>query len=277
MSDYAHPKTLVTTDWLANHLQDPNLRIIEMDLTSEIYDQGHLPGSIFWDGTTPMKPNFQVNFEPTAIKQLMAKSGINNNTTVVAVHHNFTATSGFIFWLLKVIGHDDVRILDGGRQKWIENGYPLTTETTVIKPTSYQVNSFDDNLHVPLPQVQQSLHDPNTIILDVRTPREYSGEIFMMNPPTAEERGGHIPEAIHLYYELAHNKDGTFKSAEELRQIYSSKGITSDKLIIPYCAVGARSAHTWFILKYLLGYPHVKNYDGSWNEWSRIADLPIEK
>ncbi|WP_036487376.1 sulfurtransferase [Myxosarcina sp. GI1] len=276
MSDYTHPE-LVTTDWLAHHLEDPRVRIIEMDLNPEAYQRGHLPGSVFWDGTAPMKPNFQIDFEPTAIEQLMAKSGVDNHTTVVAVHGNFTATSGFIFWLLKVIGHADVRILDGGRQKWIEDGYPLTTEKTVIEPTNYQVKSFDNNLRVLLPQVEESLHDSNTVILDVRTPQEYSGEVYMMNPPTADERGGHIPGAISLYYELAHNKDGTFKSVEQLREIYSSKGITPDKLIIPYCAVGARSAHTWFILKYLLGYPKVKNYDGSWNEWSRTPDLPVEK
>lgn len=275
MSDYAHPETLVNTEWLAKHINDPQVRIIEMDLSPEAYDRGHLSGAIFWNATAPFKPNFQVDFEPTAIEKLMAESGINNDTTVVAVHGGFAATSGLIFWLLKVFGHADVRILNGGRPKWIQDGYPVTEETTVIEPTNYRAKSPNNNLHIPLVAVKQSLNKSDRLILDVRTPQEYSGELFMMNPPTQNERGGHIPGAINLYYELAHNEDGTFKSAKQLQQIYSAQGVTPNKLIIPYCAVGARSGHTWFILKYLLGYPNVKNYDGSWNEWSRISDLPV--
>lgn len=276
MSNYAHPETLVDTNWLLEHLDDPHVRIIEMDLSPEAYEKGHLPGAIFWNVNAIFKPNFRVNFEPTAIEKLLENSGISNDTTVVAVHGDFIATSGLIFWLLKVFGHADVRILNGGRQKWIQDGYPLTTETTTVKLANYQAKSPNSSLSIPLAEVKQSLNKSNSIILDVRTPQEYQGELFMMNPPTNGERGGHIPGAVHLYYELAHNDDGTFKSVSELQEIYHSQGVTPDKLIIPYCAVGGRSGHTWFILKYLLGFPHVKNYDGSWNEWSRIFDLSIE-
>lgn len=276
MSNYKHPETLVDTDWLAKHLNDPHVRIIEMDLSPEAYEKGHLPGAIFWNTTAIFKPDFRIDFEPTAIEQLLANSGINNNTIVVAVHGGFIATSGLIFWLLKVFGHADVRILNGGRQKWIQDGYPLTTEKTIVKPANYQTKSPNHSLRIPLAEVKQSIDKSNSIILDVRTPQEYSGELFMVNPPTENERGGHIPGAISLYYELAHNDDSTFKSVEQLQEIYSQQGVTPDKSIIPYCAVGGRSGHTWFILKYLLGFPHVKNYDGSWNEWSRIPDLSIE-
>lgn len=293
MSQYTHPETLVDTQWLSEHLADPNICIIEMDLNSQLYDSGHIPGSILWDASKLQKPDFSINLDPNAIEALLSNSGVGKDTTIVAVHGSFAATSGFIVWLLKLCGHTDVRILNGGRSKWIEDGYPLTTETTIVTPTKYQVKSLDASLRISLAEVQKSIDKSDLegicsaaspvsanidrVLLDVRTPQEYSGELFMTNPPTENERGGHIPSAVNLYYEFAHNDDGTFKSGAELEQIFREKGITPDKLIIPYCAVGARSGHIWFILKYLLGYPKVQNYDGSWNEWSRRSELPIEK
>ena len=277
MLNYAHPETLVDTQWLSQHLDDPNVRIIEIDLNQESYDQGHIPGSIFWQAMKPFKSYFRVNFDPVAIAELLGNIGISNDTTVVAVHGGYIATSGFTFWLLKVFGHDHVCILNGGRKKWTMDGYDLTTEIKVPAKTKYQAKSPDYDLHISLAELQKSIEHKGCTLLDVRTPEEYAGEIFMMNPPTENERGGHIPGATNLYYELAHNDDDTFKSFQELKELYEKQDITAEQLIIPYCAVGGRSGHTWFILKYLLGYPNVKNYDGSWNEWSRIADLPIAK
>ena len=276
MSQYAHPETLVDTQWLSEHLDDPNIRIIEIDLSPESYNKGHIPGSIFWNAMTPLTPDLRFNFDPTAMEQLLGNSGISNNTTVVLVHDSYIATSGCIFWLLKVFGHDDIRILNGGRKKWTMDGYSVTEEVTVVEPKKYHAQSPQENLRITLEELQKLRAKNDCKLLDVRTPEEYRGEIFMMNPPTENERGGHIPGAINLYYELAHNDDSTFKSFTELEEIYQKQNITPDKFIIPYCAVGGRSGHTWFILKYLLGYPHVRNYDGSWNEWSRIQDLPIE-
>lgn len=276
MSQYAYLKTLVDTQWLSEHLDDRNIRIVEMDLSSESYDRGHIPGSIFCPAMKPFKPDLRFNFEPSAMEELLGDLGITNRTTVVAVHNSYIGTSGFVFWLLKLLGHEDVRVLNGGRKKWLMDGYPITTERSAITPTRYHIQSIDESLRISLAELQTAIAKNGCTLLDVRTPQEYCGEIFMMNPPTENERGGHIPGAINLYYELAHNDDDTFKSYAELKEIVEQKNITSEKLIVLYCAVGGRSAHTWFILKYLLGYPNVKNYDGSWNEWSRIADLPIE-
>ncbi len=278
MSQYAHPETLVDTKWLSEHLNDPNVRIIEMDLSSESYDRGHIPGSVFCPAMKPFKPDLHFNFTRSAMKELLGDLGITNSTTVVAVHNSYIGTSGFVFWLLKVLGHDDVRILNGGRKKWSMDSYPVNQERSLITPTKYHIQSIDQNLRISLAELQKAIAKQDCILLDVRTPQEYCGEIFLINPPTENERAGHIPGAINLYYELAHNDDdSTFKSYAELKEIFEPKNITPEKLIVPYCAVGGRSAHTWFILKYLLGYPNVKNYDGSWNEWSRIADLSVEK
>lgn len=276
MSQYPYPETLVDTQWLSKHLEDPNVRIIEMDLSPELYEQGHIPGSIFWDGMITFTPDLRFNLDIAAMSKLLGNAGITNDTTIVTVHHNYTATSGCLFWLFKVFGHDKVRILNGGRQKWLMDGYPLTKEKTVVEVTQYHAQAPDKNLFISLEDVQNSLEKEDCVLLDVRTPQEYCGEIFLMEPPKENERVGHIPGAINLYYELAHNDDGTFKSYAELKELFEQQNITSEKLIIPYCAVGGRSGHTWFILKYLLGYPNVKNYDGSWNEWSRISSLPIE-
>lgn len=273
---YDHPEAFVDTQWVADHLNHPNVRLIEGDISSHAYDAGHIPGAVFWGFTDLMLPNQQLNFDPVAIEGLLSRSGITNDTTVVAYGH-YPAVGGFIFWLLKVFGHHDVRVLNGGCPKWIAETRSLSTEPAIISPTQYRAQTPNSALRARYEDVLGSLDATDRVLVDVRSPQEYRGEWFMMAPPQDDEHAGHIPGAVHLNYERALNHDSTFKSVRELQALYDSKGITPDKDIITYCAVGARSGHTWFILKYLLGYPQVRNYDGSWNEWSRLPDPLIEK
>lgn len=272
--NYACPETLVETQWLAKHLNDPKLRIVEIDLNSQAYEQGHIPGSIFWSAMTQLSSNMSLNLNPESMTALLSNSGITNNMTIVVVHNNYAATSGCTFWLLKLFGHQDIRILNGGRQKWEAESLPITRDQTEVTPTNYQVKGLDNSLRISSAEVKEAISKTEEILLDVRTPEEYRGEIYLQAPPQVDEKAGHIPGAINIYYELAHNEDGTFKSASQLQEIYGDL-VSANQLIIPYCAVGGRSGHTWFILKYLLGCDRVKNYDGSWNEWSKLSDAPI--
>lgn len=228
-----------------------------------------IPGAIIWNSFTDlMLPDYGINLDKANIEKLLSRSGITNDSTVI-VYGELPAVGGWIFWLLKVFGHQDVRVLNGSRATWIAEKRPLAQVQPVVNPTPYRAKEPDANLRSRYEDVLNSIEQPDNVILDVRTPQEYSGEWFYDKPPEGEQRTGHIPSAVHLYYESALNEDGTLKPVEELRNIYESKAITAGKEIITYCVVGARSAHTWFVLKYLLGYPNVRNYDGSWNEWSR--------
>ncbi|MDZ8025996.1 MAG: sulfurtransferase [Nostoc sp. DedQUE01] len=276
MSQYTHSNILVNTQWVFEHLNHPNIRLIQADMNPETYNSGHIPGAVFWNITTDiLLPDYRINFDPAIWQKLLENSGITNQTTVIT-YGDFAATGGLLFWLFKVFGHNDVRVLNGGYQKWLCEGRPVAIDSQLITPTEYQPQTPDANLRAFFDDVQQSIGKSDTVLVDVRTPQEYNGEWFFMQPPQGTERAGHIPGAVSVYYELALNEDGTFKSVEELQTLYSSKNITSDKEVITYCAVGGRSAHTWFVLKYLLGYSKVRNYDGSWNEWSRIPNIAIE-
>lgn len=269
VSNYFHPEVIVDTQWLSEHLNDEKVRIVEVATNPQAIPNEVIPRAVVWNPFIDlMLPNFTVNFDKANIEKLLSRSGITNDSIVI-VYGEVAAIGGWIFWLLKIFGHQDVRILDGGRNKWISEKRPLASVKTVANPTQYHAQEPDFNLRVLFEDVRNSINQADSIIVDVRTPQEHSGEWFYDKPPENDERGGHIPGAVHINYDSALNEDGTLKPIEELRQVYESKGITADKKIIPYCAVGARSAHTWFVLKYLLGYPNVFNYDGSWNEWSR--------
>jgi len=278
MTDYASPQVLVDTQWLAEHLNDPQVRILEVDMSPEAHLNAHIPGAVFWNTFTDvLQSNLQINLEATALAALLSRSGITPETTVIA-YGSYPGTGGFIFWLLKLFGHADVRVLNGGHQKWMAEGRPVAESLSAFQSTQYTMQQSPNNtMRVSAEEIQASLQHAEKIVLDVRTLPEYKGEQFLMKPPEGEERAGHITGAIHLEHLLTLNEDGTFKSFDQLAALYASKGITPDKEIFPYCAIGARAGYVWFVLKYLLGYPKVRNYDGSWNEWSRLPDAAIER
>jgi thiosulfate/3-mercaptopyruvate sulfurtransferase len=277
MSQYAHPSVLVDTQWLANHLNDPNIRIIEVDISPKPYENAHIPGAVFWNLFRDLLlPDFKMNWDAIAFEKLMTRSGITNDTTVIA-YGSYPATGAWIFWLLQVFGHTNVKVLNGGYQKWKSESRPLATELSTFPVTDYRARATDGSLRVLHDEVKASIGRSDGVLLDVRTLQEYSGEWFFDQPPKAGQLTGHIPGAVHLEHILTLNEDGTFKSFDELKNLYHSKGIIPEKEIFPYCAIGARSGYTWFVLKYLLGYPNVRNYDGSWNQWSRLPDVAIEK
>ena len=276
MTHYAHPEVIIDTQWLTDHLNDPNLRILEVDMNPDSYKGAHIPGAVFWNISTDLLlPDLSINFNVESFEKLLSRSGITNEMTVVA-YGSYPGTGALIFWLLKLFGHQDVRVLNGGYQKWVAEGRRVTAELSNFPPTQYHAKPIDANLRVLHEEIQGSIDRPDRVILDVRTLEEYQGKHFLMKPPEGTERAGHIPGSVHLEHILTMNEDGTFKSFDELKMLYDSKGITPDKEVFPYCAIGGRSGYVWFVLKYLLGYPKAKNYDGSWNEWSRLPSVAIE-
>jgi thiosulfate/3-mercaptopyruvate sulfurtransferase len=272
---YAHPEVLVDTQWLEDHLSDSQVRVLEVDMSPDLYQQAHIPGAVFWSIFADLlNPDLSLRLDSSAIAQLLARSGITPETTVIA-YGSYPGTGAWIFWLLKTLGHQPVRVLDGGYQKWQVEGRPLASELGSVAPTPYPTSELNHTLRVLQPEVFTALGQPNCVLLDVRTPEEYRGEIFMMQPPTATEQAGHIPGAIHLEHTQTLAEDGTYRSARELQNLFHRHGITPDRTIFPYCAIGGRSASVWFVLTQLLGYPNVRNYDGSWNQWSRLLEMPV--
>src|SRR5689334_1713037 len=276
---YAHPEVLVETDWLAGKQADPALRIVEVDVDTGAYDLGHIPGAIAWAWTTQLCDTVRRDILPKEqLEALMSKSGIKPETTIVLYGDSNNWFAAWAFWQLKIYGHQDVRILNGGRKKWLAEGREVTDTVPSYTGTQYHAKDADLSLRAYLPQVQQAVNSASASLIDVRSPQEFTGEILA--PPGLPEtcqRGGHIPGARNIPWAKAANDDGTFKSADELRQIYSAEGIDGSKPVITYCRIGERSSHTWFVLKYLLGYDNVSNYDGSWTEWGNLVGAPIEK
>jgi len=275
VSSYAHPDVLVDTQWVAEHLNDPKVRIAEVGTSTTAYDSGHIPGAVCWDVYRDiLQPNHVIVDKPT-FETLLSQSGIANDMTII-LYSSYAGTMAF--WALRLYGHENMRLMNGGRKKWIDEGRPLTTEAPAFASATYVAKTPDWSIHAPREFVQESIGKANRVIIDVRNSKEYAGEMFWPNkPPIEGERAGHIPGAIHVPYELTLNDDGTFKSIEELQALFGSKGITADKEAITYCTVGARSCHTWFVLTYLLGYPHAQEYQESWYQWGRLPDTPVEK
>jgi thiosulfate/3-mercaptopyruvate sulfurtransferase len=272
-------EVLVSTDWVSQHLTDPSIRIAEVDVDTGAYNQGHVPGAVGWNWTTELCDTLVRDIAPRAkIEELLGNSGIDNNTTIVLYGDNNNWFAAWAFWQLKVYGHQDVRIMDGGRKKWLAEGRQLSTDAPKLAKKTYKAKDADNTLRAFLPEVQEAMKAKKAALVDVRSPAEFTGEILA--PPGLPEtcqRGGHIPGAKSVPWAKAANDDGTFKSVDELKQLYGAVGVTGDKPIIAYCRIGERSSHTWFVLKYLLGYKDVKNYDGSWTEWGNLVGAPVEK
>jgi thiosulfate/3-mercaptopyruvate sulfurtransferase len=278
--EYAHPEALVETDWVASNLNNPAIRLVEVDVDTAAYDQGHIPGAVGWNWQKDTQDQISRNIPSrTDFEKLMERSGISNDTTVILYGDNNNWFAAYALWLMKYYGHTDVRLMNGGRAKWLAEGRELTTAVPQITPASYQVTVVNEELRALRPFVEASIGHSGRAMVDVRSPGEYSGELLAPPnmPQEGSQRGGHIPGAKNISWGQAVGENGVYKSREELEQLYASQGITPDKQIISYCRIGERSAHTWFALKYLLGYPDVRNYDGSWTEWGSAIGVPIEK
>ena len=273
------PDILVTTDWVAQHRSDPGVRVVEVDVDTAAYDQGHVPGAIGWNWTTELCDTLVRDIVPKAkLEKLLGASGITPDTTIVVYGDNNNWFAAWAFWQLKVYGHRDARIMDGGRKKWLAENREVETGKPAVTATTYTAKEPDLSIRAFLPEVQKAMGRPDVALVDVRSPAEFTGEILA--PPGLPEtcqRGGHIPGAKSIPWGKACNDDGTFKSRDELTTLYGSQGVTPDKQVIAYCRIGERSSHTWFVLKYLLGYRNVKNYDGSWTEWGNLVGAPVER
>jgi thiosulfate/3-mercaptopyruvate sulfurtransferase len=280
MAKYAHPEVLVETVWAAEHLKDPKVRLVEVDVDTAAYGQGHIPGAVGWDWKTELEERLERDIVKKAtLEKLLSRSGIGSDTTVILYGDNNNWFATYAFWLLKYYGHTNARIMNGGRAKWIAEGRPMTKEAPKYPPTSYKAKNPDKSVRVERKAVLAAVGKKGKVFVDVRSPKEFTGEILAPEnlPQEGAQRGGHIPGAANIPWSQAVKEDGTFKSPDDLKQLYQGRGISSDKDVIAYCRIGERSSHTWFVLKYLLGYPKVRNYDGSWTEYGSLVNVPIER
>jgi thiosulfate/3-mercaptopyruvate sulfurtransferase len=273
-------EVLVDTAWVAEHLDDADVVLAEVDENTDLYEDGHIPGAVKLHWRDDLQDPIERDIvERERFEQLLGERGIGNETTVVVYGDKNNWFAAYAYWYLKIYGHKDVRILDGGRQKWIDERRELTTDVATPEPHSYAAGEPDESIRARRDQVLQWIGADDRALVDVRSPQEYSGELLA--PPGYEQegasRGGHIPTAQSIPWAQAVRDDGTFKAAADLRELYGSKGVTSDKKVTAYCRIGERSAHTWFVLHELLGFRDVRNYDGSWTEWGNLVGVPIER
>jgi thiosulfate/3-mercaptopyruvate sulfurtransferase len=279
MTGYAHPETLVDTVWVEQHKNDRGVRIAEVDVDTAAYEQGHVLGAVGWNWTTQLCDTVRRDILPKdQFEKLMAGSGIGNDTTVILYGDNNNWFAAWALWQMKLYGHGDVRLMNGGRRKWLEEGRELTTDPPSITRANYTASSPDLSQRAFLGEAMEALRDRSKAFVDVRSPDEFTGRILA--PPGLPEtcqRGGHIPGAANIPWGQVCNEDGTFKPYDQLKSLYAAAGINGDQPIIAYCRIGERSSHSWFVLKYLLGYRDVKNYDGSWTEWGNLVGAPVER
>jgi thiosulfate/3-mercaptopyruvate sulfurtransferase len=281
LQGYAHPERLVTTDWLAEHLDDPDVVVAESDEDVLLYETGHIPGAVKIDWHTDLNdPVARDYVDAEGFARLMAEKGISRDTTIVFYGDNFNWWAAYALWVTSLFGHPDARLLDGGRQKWQAEGRGLTREVPRPEPAEYpRVERDDSRIRAFRDRVLEHARAGGRLV-DVRSPGEYSGELLHMPdyPQEGALRGGHIPGAANVPWKTAANEDGTFKGPDELRRIYLEElGLAPDDEVIAYCRIGERSSHTWFVLTHLLGLEHVRNYDGSWVEWGNAVGVPIER
>ena len=279
--NYAHPEVLVETDWVAQHLTHGEFKLIEIDVDTEAYAQGHLPGAIGFNWQTELEDTLRRDVpDKGQWESLLSKAGLSNSDTLVLYGDNNNWFATFGYWLFVIYGHDKskLKLINGGRKKWLAEGRELTTEVPTPGPATYAASEPNWELRAYRDEVLQKLGAPNLTLIDVRSPDEFTGKVIA--PPGMSEtaqRGGHIPGAQSAPWLNAVKDDGTFKSADELKAFYAGKGVTEGKDVIAYCRIGERSSHTWFVLYNLLGYDKAKNYDGSWTEWGSIIGAPIER
>lgn len=280
MAEYAHPESLVSTEWVAEHGSDDNVRLIEVDVDTSAYDQGHIAGAVGWNWTSQLQDTLARDIiSKSAMEELLGKSGIDNNTTVILYGDNNNWFAAWAFWQMRLYGNQNVKLMNGGRAKWESESRPLTTDPANIADKSYTASEADNSIRAFREEVLAAVGAGNISLVDVRAPAEFSGELLAPAalPQEGAQRGGHIPGAANIPWATAVAENGSFKSADELQEIYGGKGIDGSSPTIAYCRIGERSSHTWFVLTQLLGQTNVRNYDGSWTEYGSIVRAPIER
>jgi thiosulfate/3-mercaptopyruvate sulfurtransferase len=278
-TDYVHPEVLVDTQWVADHLNDPKVKLVEVDVDTNAYDTGHIKGAIGLDWRKDLQARpIRDLLSKDALEALLSSKGISNGDKVLVYGDNNNWFAAWFVWNLKYYGHQDVRLINGGRKKWQDEGRELVTDAPSLKAATYRAGQPNKAIRALRDEVLGEFGSAGVVLVDVRSPKEYSGELLAPEnlPQEGAQRGGHIPGAANIPWGQAVREDGTFKPVEELRALYESKGVTPSKAVIAYCRIGERSSHTWFVLHYLLGYPNVRNYDGSWTEWGSLIGAPIE-
>ena len=279
MADYKHPEVLVSTEWVAAHADDPKVRLVEVDVDTSAYEKGHVKNAVGWNWTTQLNDDIRRDIPSARLfEDLCSASGITNDQSVILYGDNNNWFAAFAFWQFKIFGHKDLRLMDGGRKKWELERRPLTAEEPAVKPAEYHTGVPDTSLRARRDNIFQILSGKQAHLIDVRSPDEFTGKVIA--PPGMTEtaqRGGHIPGAANIPWSKAVNEDGTFKSYDDLVALYEAQGVRPDKEAVAYCRIGERSSHTWFVLKYLLGFEKVRNYDGSWTEWGNLVGVPIER